>query len=99
MSTTKPDYRRYNDCAPPLSLDGWTECRADLRQSVPIRQEESLSESVERLHWEKHAAYRRWQDAVEMNMVFGDDYVTAPPIPKGYEKLAQQWRDNLKPVR
>lgn len=60
---------------------------------------DSLTAAMDRLHHEKHAQYRRWQDAVEMNMVFGDDYVTTPPVPKGYEKLAQQWRDNLNPVR
>jgi hypothetical protein len=90
MSTTKPDYRRFNDCPPTFSITAnWGD----------FHRPESISESVERLHWEKHAQYQKWQDAVTMNMVFGDDYVTTPPIPKGYEKLAKQWHDNLKPVR
>lgn len=67
---------------------------------VPKRTEESLSDSMDRLHHEKHAKFRRWQDACVMNMIFGDNYVTVPEIPKGYEDYAKWWFDNeLKSIR
>lgn len=60
----------------------------------------SISAAMDRLHHEKHAKFRRWQDAITMNMIFGDDYVSVPEIPKGYEAYAKQWYENtLKPVR
>lgn len=49
---------------------------------------------MDRLHHEKHAKFRLWQDACVMNMIFGDNYVTKPDIPKGYEEYAKWWRDN-----
>lgn len=55
---------------------------------------ESLTESIDRLHHEKHAKFKLWQDAKLMNMIFGDDYVTVPPVPKGYEAYAKLWYDN-----
>lgn len=70
----------------------WVECRVDLRTSVPIIEDE-LSDSMDRLHHEKHAKFRRWQDAITMNMIFGDNYVSVPEIPKGYEAYAKQWYD------
>ncbi|HEX2898829.1 MAG TPA: hypothetical protein VHS96_03820 [Bacteroidia bacterium] len=60
---------------------------------------DSLSDAMDRLHHEKHAKFRQWQDARVMNMIFGENYVTVPAIPKGYEEYAKQWYDNLKPVR
>lgn len=66
----------------------------------PSMRQESLSESMDRLHHEKHAKFRRWQDALTMNMIFGDSYVTVPEIPKGYEDYAKWWYDNeLKSMR
>lgn len=64
------------------------------RKIPPKASEESLSEHMDRLHHEKHAKFRRWQDACVMNMIFGDNYVTTPEIPKGYEDYAKWWRDN-----
>ena len=61
---------------------------------------ESLTDAMDRLHHEKHAKFRQWQDACTMNMIFGDNYVTVPPIPKGYETFAKRWFDNeLKSIR
>ncbi len=59
-----------------------------------IEIEQSLSESMDRLHHEKHAKFLRWHDAITMNMIFGDNYVTVPEIPKGYEAYAKWWYDN-----
>ncbi len=56
--------------------------------------EESLSDAMDRLHHDKHAKFRRWQDALVMRQIFGDDYVTIPEIPKGYEAYAKWWYDN-----
>jgi hypothetical protein len=60
---------------------------------------ESITDSMDRLHHEKHAKFRRWQDAITMNLIFGDNYVSVPEIPKGYEAYAKQWYDKQKPVR
>ncbi len=61
---------------------------------------ESISDAMDRLHHEKHAKFRQWQDARVMNMIFGDNYVTVPPIPRGYETYAKWWYDNeLKAFR
>ncbi len=60
----------------------------------PMFMPESLSDAMDRLHHEKHAKFRRWQDACVMNMIFGDNYVTSPEIPKGYEAYAKWWYDN-----
>ncbi len=58
------------------------------------RRDESISASMDRLHHEKHAKFKLWQDSVTMNMIHGDDYVTVPDIPKGYEAYAKWWYDN-----
>ena len=54
----------------------------------------SISDSMDRLHHEKHAKFLQWQDACVMNMIFGDGYVTVPAIPKGYEDYSKWWFDN-----
>ncbi|HEX2900016.1 MAG TPA: hypothetical protein VHS96_09885 [Bacteroidia bacterium] len=59
-----------------------------------VETQQSISESMDRLHHEKHAKFRQWQDAVTMNMIFGENYVTVPAIPKGYEDYAKWWFDN-----
>jgi len=60
----------------------------------------SISDHMDRLHHEKHAKFQDWQAAITMNMIFGDNYVTVPPIPAGYEAYAKHWYDNeLKAVR
>ncbi len=66
----------------------------DVLIDARIRRPESTSDSMDRLHHEKHAKFRRWQDAMQMNMIFGDNYVTVPEIPKGYEEYAKWWYDN-----
>lgn len=46
------------------------------------------------LRWHHHEAFQRWQAAMTMNMIFGDNYVTVPDIPAGYEDYAKWWYDN-----
>lgn len=53
----------------------------------------SISEAMDRLHHAKHAKFQAWQAAITMNMIFGDNYVTVPEIPKGYEDYAKRWHD------
>lgn len=73
----------------PFDAEAWAACGNNLNGD-----EVSLSESMDSLHHEKHAKFRRWQDACVMNMIFGDNYVTTPEIPKGYEEYAKWWRGN-----
>ena len=70
------------------------------RADHPIAGYESISESMDRLHHDKHAKFQHWQAAITMNMIFGDNYVTVPPIPSGYEAYAKYWYDNeLKAIK
>ncbi len=73
----------------PFDAEAWSQCGNNLNGD-----EVSISEAMDRLHHEKHAKFRRWQDALQMNMIFGDNYVTVPEIPKGYEAYAKWWYDN-----
>lgn len=72
----------------------------DPKRPLFFTTDKSIHAFMDRLHHEKHAKFRRWQDAKTMNMIFGDNYVTVPEIPKGYEDYAKWWYDNeLKSIR
>lgn len=44
--------------------------------------------------WGKWIKYQNWQAAMTMNNLFGKGYVEVPPIPEGYEEIAQAWWNN-----
>lgn len=46
------------------------------------------------LRWHQHSRFQLWQSAITMNMIFGDNYVAVPEIPKGYQAYAKWWYDN-----